>query len=125
MREEDRPVWHAAAVTTSNAIVALLASGDEILHSIGVADPTSVLGPLAAGSVANARASGGGSAALTGPVVRGEVDTIARHVQALERISPELLLRYADAVRVVLRVARAERRLADETSEAIRGLLPT
>lgn len=121
--EGDRALWHAAAVTTSNGIAAMLAGGEALLQVIGVADPTEVLGPLVAGTLANAGAGGGGARTLTGPVVRGDVETIARHVASLQARAPELLETYELAVRVVLAAARREARTDSATEKAVLGLL--
>ncbi|MEA2453068.1 MAG: hypothetical protein QOG04_1778 [Actinomycetota bacterium] len=100
--EDDRPIWHAAAVSTSNGIAALMAIGEQLLGSIGVPDPEKILGPLARGTVDNAIAGGGGAATLTGPAVRGEVATIERHLAAIAERSPGSLDAYRLAARVIL-----------------------
>ncbi|HEX2294959.1 MAG TPA: DUF2520 domain-containing protein, partial [Actinomycetota bacterium] len=69
VREEDRPVWHAAAVTAAGGAIAIMSLGERLLGSIGIADAGAVLGPLAGASVANAAARGA-TASLTGPAVR-------------------------------------------------------
>jgi predicted short-subunit dehydrogenase-like oxidoreductase (DUF2520 family) len=103
---------------TSNGIAALLATAESILQKIGVADPEGVLGPLAAGAVANARAGGGGGATLTGPVVRGEVSTLRRHLEALEARAPELVPAYRLVARTILAAAaRAGRLPADAAGQ--------
>lgn len=121
--ETDRALWHAAAVTTSNGIAALLAGGEAMLEAIGVSHPTEVLGPLAAGTIANARAGGGGARTLTGPVVRGEVATIARHVAALRERAPELLATYELAARSILAAAGWAGRAGSETEASVLELL--
>ena len=118
--ESARPLWHAASVTTSNAIAALLAVGEALLESAGIADPVAVLGPLAAGTVANAREGGGGARTLTGPAVRGEAGTIARHLDAMP---PHLAPAYRLAVRLVLEAAAASDRIAPDTHARIAGLV--
>src|SRR5699024_1700750 len=79
--EEDRPAYHAALAHASNHLNILTAQSAEILESIGVEDPSRVLGPLMQASLDNAMASGSG--ALTGPVARGDVSTVAEHLQVL------------------------------------------
>ena len=116
---EARPLWHAASVTTSNGISALLAAGEAMLETIGISEPHAVLGPLAAGSVANARKGGGGARTLTGPLVRGEVETIERHLEALA-VSPKSLQAYLSAARLML-LASGDH--DDARSRAIRDLL--
>jgi predicted short-subunit dehydrogenase-like oxidoreductase (DUF2520 family) len=121
--EDVRPLWHAAAVTTSNGIAGLMATGESILAAIGIADPERVLGPLAAGTVANAAEGGGGAATLTGPVVRGEAATIARHLSALRSHSPTLAGAYIDAVRMITASATVTGRISAETAAAIEEVL--
>lgn len=120
--EEDRPLWHAAAVATSNGIAALMATGEAILDAIGVASPERVLGPIAAATVVNAREGGGGAATLTGPVVRAEADTVGKHVAAL-RSHPELLDAYLNIARVISTSARRSGRIDDEASARIEEML--
>lgn len=115
-----RPVWHAASVITSNGISALLAAGESMLHAIGIADPQSVLVPLAAGSIANAQAGGGGAQTLTGPLVRGELETVERHLLALAAL-PDALEAYRAAARLILNVnsERMDRGLFDRASDLL------
>ena len=119
--EEDRAAWHAAAVMVSNGIAALLAIGESMLAGIGVEPPEVVLGPIAAGTVQNAREGGGGAATLTGPVVRGEAHIIDRHLRALA--GSDLSDRYARVVQMIVSAARAAGRIdaeaADEMSRKV------
>lgn len=123
VREEDRPLWHAAAVTTSNGISALMATGEALLESIGVDLPGLVLGPIAAGTVANARQAGGGAAALTGPVVRGESDVITRHLDAVSRHAPDLVDGYLHALRSIVAGARVSGRIDARDERVLMSLL--
>lgn len=104
LREEDRPVWHAAAVTAASGAIAIMSLGERLLASIGVAAAGDVLGPLAGAAVANA-SERGATASLTGPAVRGEWATVTAHVRALEGSAPELVEPYREATRLILRVA--------------------
>ena len=120
----DRAAWHAAAVATSNGIAALMATGEAILERLGIEGPERVLGPIAAATVANAREGGGGAATLTGPVVRGETDTVRRHLDALAS-EPALLEAYRAVAQVILTGARRGGRIDDAAlvrlEEALRG----
>jgi predicted short-subunit dehydrogenase-like oxidoreductase (DUF2520 family) len=111
--EKARPIWHAAAVSTSNGIAALLAVAEDMLADIGIDDPRRVLGPLAAGTVANA-AERGGAESLTGPVVRGERGGIGRHLDALADASPQLVQDYALIARVIVNSATRANRISKE-----------
>jgi predicted short-subunit dehydrogenase-like oxidoreductase (DUF2520 family) len=116
VKEEDRPVWHVAAVMTANGVAALLSSGERLLARAGVTDPTTVLGPLCAGVIANAEEAGTADAALTGPIVRGDTGTIARHVNELRKRAPDLAEIYVHSMRVVLAAA-----LRSGSLDAMRG----
>ena len=121
--EEDRVLWHAAAVTTSNGVSALMATGESLLSAIGVRAPGEVLGPIAAGTVANAREMASGAKALTGPVVRGEVEVITRHVKAVDVRASALGRAYRDAVLSIVSSALAAGRISDGTAAEIRRVL--
>ncbi len=116
--DESRPTWHAAASTVSNGIAGLMAGGEFILSSVGIETPEKILGPLAAGTVANALDAGGGIAALTGPVVRGESDTLRRHLDGLSA-SPTLVEVYKAAAVVVVRVAAQAGRISPEARDSL------
>ena len=103
--DERRAAYHAAASMASNFLVALEESAAELLEEIGVEDARELLGPLVLRTAANWAERGGD--ALTGPIARGDEDTVARHLEALARDKPELV----DLYRV----------LAERTREIARG----
>ncbi|MHB8717344.1 MAG: Rossmann-like and DUF2520 domain-containing protein [Candidatus Dormibacteria bacterium] len=79
-----RALYHAAAVLVGNTPVALLARATSLLEEAGIERGVGhrALAALLAGAAANARAAGP-EAALTGPVVRGDAATVARHLDVL------------------------------------------
>jgi predicted short-subunit dehydrogenase-like oxidoreductase (DUF2520 family) len=79
-----RALYHAAAVLAGNAPLALLARATSLLEEAGVAkgEAHRALAALLAGAASNASAAGAASA-LTGPVVRGDAATVARHLDVL------------------------------------------
>lgn len=122
LREEDRPVWHAAAVTAAGGAIAIMSLGERLLASVGVAAAGDVLGPLAGAAVANA-ARRGATASLTGPAVRGEWATVSSHVRALEISAPELVEPYRDATRLILQVAEGAGVVTSEARRAAAAAL--
>ena len=80
--DRHRAAYHAAAVVASNHLVALLGQVERLAAAAGV--PVEALGPLIEGSLANAEQLGA-AAALTGPVARGDWDTVRRHLGAIDR----------------------------------------
>jgi predicted short-subunit dehydrogenase-like oxidoreductase (DUF2520 family) len=105
--EERRAAYHAAAAMASNFLVALEASASEILAAAGVEDARELLAPLVLRSAANWAERG--DDALTGPIARGDRATVARHVDAIRELAPELLPVYeALAARTREIASRAE-----------------
>jgi len=102
--EEDRVRYHAALALASNAVGAAVVAARRILLAAGIDAPARLLGPLAHASVDTAAAAGAG--ALTGPVVRGDVATVAAHLAALATDLPEVAVAYRDLSRVVLAAVR-------------------
>lgn len=78
--EEDWVRYHAAAVVAANHLVALLGQVERIAAGVGA--PLAAYLDLARGSLEDVLALGP-AAALTGPVRRGDTDTVARHLAAL------------------------------------------
>jgi predicted short-subunit dehydrogenase-like oxidoreductase (DUF2520 family) len=80
--EADRATYHAALAHGANHLVTIVNQAMDLLRSIGAADPSAVLEPLLGAALSNALAYG--DAALTGPVVRGDVDTVRAHLSAID-----------------------------------------
>lgn len=80
----ERALYHAAAVLVGNAPLALLARATTLLTRAGVDEESAhrALASLMVGAATNAAAAGPASA-LTGPVVRGDAATVARHLDVL------------------------------------------
>lgn len=91
-----RDLYHLAATLAAGGVTTLLATAEQIARAAGL--PPEVVGgylELARGAVAAASeesAAGGGlAAAITGPVARGDDETVARHLAALAAALPDLL----------------------------------
>ncbi len=80
--EEHRDLYHAALASAANHLVTLVAQAADLLRAAGVPDPPRLLGPLLSAALDNALRFG--DAGLTGPVARGDADTVAAHVAALD-----------------------------------------
>jgi predicted short-subunit dehydrogenase-like oxidoreductase (DUF2520 family) len=83
--DEDRVLYHAAAVYASNFVDAVVAEAVRLLRELGWSerDATKALLPLVEGAVAGIRERGPVKA-LTGPIRRGDADTVRRHIEALD-----------------------------------------
>jgi predicted short-subunit dehydrogenase-like oxidoreductase (DUF2520 family) len=120
--EEHRPIWHAASVATANGIRALVALSEDLLTAVGIAEPSAVVLPAARGAL-DTTTEGGSGASLTGPVVRGETATIARHLDSLARYAPARLAGYRLVTEIVLRAALDAGRIEEEDASAMRAVL--
>lgn len=98
--EDRRALYHAALTVGSNAVGAAVTVARQLLLAARVGDPAPFLGPLVERSVTNTL--GEGANALTGPIVRGDVRTIAHHLDALDADVPELAEAYRLLSKVVL-----------------------
>lgn len=80
-----RPLYHAAAVLASNYLAVLLAVGGRLLVRAGVSEDRALeaLLPLARGTLENVGEMGLGPA-LTGPVARGDAETVRLHLKSME-----------------------------------------
>ncbi len=88
--DADRAAYHAAASLAANALVTLEWVAEQLAATAGV--PREALAPLAQAALANWEARGA-AAALTGPIARGDTDTVARQRAAVaERLPGELPL---------------------------------
>jgi predicted short-subunit dehydrogenase-like oxidoreductase (DUF2520 family) len=102
--DEHRARYHAAAAVASNHLVVLLAQVERMAHEAGV--PFEAFLPLVRASVDNVEAMGP-TRALTGPAARGDVETIARHLDAIDESERPLYRVLSDAARTLASVRRA------------------
>lgn len=85
--DRDRVAYHAAASIAANYLVTVEAAAAELLATTGL-DREALL-PLARAALENWGRLG--PAALTGPVARGDVGTVAGHRAAVAERAPELV----------------------------------
>lgn len=81
---ENKALYHAGAVFASNFVVTVLDAAIQLFEQVGFTEEEARRGlmPLVYGSVDNVARSGA-EKALTGPVARGDVATVAKHLEAL------------------------------------------
>ena len=85
-----RAGYHAAASLASNLLLTVLDAAERVAAAQGIPDSRRLLEPLAARSVQN-WVEQGAAAALTGPIARGDDDTVRRQRDALATQTPDLL----------------------------------
>ena len=119
-----KAAYHAAAVLAAGGFVALLDAIAELGRAAGLdeAGSLAVYGGLIEQTLGNARALGI-SAALTGPMTRGDVGTLSRHLDAMGRLAPGALPLYRAAAEREVALAESRGSLAPEAAESMRRLL--
>ena len=112
-----KPVYHAPAVVAATFLVTLAATAQRLFVRAGLPPDgaTRALTALMQGALDNVHAAGP-AAALTGPVARGDVETIRRHLAALEGAD-------ADLYRALSRAALALSDLDAERRQAVARVL--
>ena len=121
---EKKALYHLAGALASNAFVTLLAMAGDVLAAADVDRETglALVRPLVESTWRNVQRHGP-EEALTGPIARGDRDTVARHTEALARDLPHLLPVYTALARETVQLAVRAGRLAPEAAQRLLGVL--
>jgi predicted short-subunit dehydrogenase-like oxidoreductase (DUF2520 family) len=119
--EEMRTLYHAGLAHGANHLVTLVTEAMEILSAAGAADPAGTLRPLLTAALDNALEHG--DAALTGPIVRGDLGTIRAHLEDITANAPQTLPSYVALARATLDRAVTDGRVVPIRAARIRDLL--
>jgi predicted short-subunit dehydrogenase-like oxidoreductase (DUF2520 family) len=119
--EEYRSLYHAALAGAANHLVTLVVQACDLLAEAGVGNPARMLGPLLSAALDNSLRLG--DAALTGPVARGDAETVASHVAALQAVAPEALPAYLALARLTASRAMASGMLAATDAQRLLDVL--
>ncbi len=117
-----KTLYHSATVMACNNLVALLEAALQLFEQAGVPRPTAlkIIAPIVRGTVDNVLRMGT-TEALTGPVARGDHQTVARQVAALETTEQSELYRHLG--RICLALAEQKAEATKEDLARIRQLL--
>jgi len=101
-----KALYHAGAAAASNFLVTLVQYAVTLLIRAGVPHDTALpaLLPLIRGTLANLE-SVGLPGALTGPIARGDIGTVKRHLQALESMPGDFVRLYRNLGRKTVDIA--------------------
>jgi predicted short-subunit dehydrogenase-like oxidoreductase (DUF2520 family) len=119
--EADRGLYHAALAGAANHLVTLVVQAEDLLTRAGVAQPARMLGPLLSAALDNSLRLG--DAGLTGPVARGDAETVAGHVDALRTDAPEALPAYLALARLTATRALASGMLSAPDAQRLLDVL--
>lgn len=117
--EEDRVIYHAALSHAANHSNMVINQSKQLLKEIGIENPGLFLSPLVSAAVENALTMGIES--LTGPIVRGDVETVKAHLHALE--SKEILDTYRALAKVTVQHSLLNKKISKATADELLDLL--
>ncbi|MGZ8636868.1 MAG: Rossmann-like and DUF2520 domain-containing protein [Actinomycetota bacterium] len=118
-----KPLYHAAAVFASNYLVGVTAIAHELFDRAADGDDAAaLLAPLQEATLANV-ARVGPAAALTGPAVRGDAQTVARNLEALAEHAPDAVRPYVALADLTLELAQRTGRLPASSRDAVEEVL--
>ena len=118
LKKAAKPLYHAFGAFTSPLLIATLAAGERVGRRAGLtaAQARAAMRPIVEQTLKNYLEKGTAEA-FSGPMVRGDVDTVRKHLDALRPL-PEVHAAYIALVRCALD------ELPVKNAGAIAGLLP-
>jgi predicted short-subunit dehydrogenase-like oxidoreductase (DUF2520 family) len=119
--ESRRTLYHAGLAHGANHLVTLVTQAMELLGTAGADDPAATLRPLLTAALDNALAEG--DSALTGPIMRGDVDTVRAHLTEIAATAPDTLPSYVALGKATLDRVVTDGRVLPIRATAIRQLL--
>lgn len=119
-----RPLYHAAAGYTSQHVNALLFEAVAMWRSWGATETAAVqaLLPLMRGTLASI-AQAGLAQGMPGPVSRGDVGSVRKHVQAIGAFDAQRLVLYRELCERTVLLALAGGRIDEATATRVRDVL--
>lgn len=124
IRTDSKTFYHASAVVASNYLVALLHLAVKLMVTAGISEEESfnVLRPLINGTLSNIEKAGL-TKALTGPIARGDDETVRGHITAIVSRTPELISLYKSLGIYTVDIAQEKGDLSEDTINKLRKLL--
>ena len=124
LKPGNKALYHAAAVFASNYFVTLLKVATDLFQNFDVpaSQSTKVLMPLIQGNIKNIN-SIGLPRCLTGPLARGDVSTIEKHIFALKEKDPSILKLYAELGLKTIPIALEKGTSDEKVSKTLQTLL--
>lgn len=121
-----KTLYHASAVVASNYLVTLMNLAFNLMEAAGIpsGEAYQVLKPLVTGTLSNIEKSGI-SQALTGPVMRGDLETVSRHITAILAQAPESIDLYKILGRHTVEIARKKESISEDRAKEMKKLFNT
>ncbi len=108
IKTEYKYLYHLGAVFSSNFVNSLVFTTCELYKKIGIAEDynkiVEIILPLLKGAL-NGIESIGIINSLTGPIVRGDIQTVNKHLKAIEKDFPQILNLYIELSKQTIKLA--------------------
>ena len=126
LKPGDKVLYHVAAVFVSNYLVTLVNAALNLWQDFGVppGEATKSLLPLLKGTINNMENIGLPDC-LTGPIARGDLSTISKHINALEAKNSSLLTMYKGLGFQTIPVALAKGTIDKDRAQELKTLFST
>jgi predicted short-subunit dehydrogenase-like oxidoreductase (DUF2520 family) len=123
LKASDKVLYHASAVIACNYLVTLVKIASELWQSFGVPPQkaTQALLPLLRGTLHNIETIGIPNC-LTGPIARGDVGTINKHLNALAETAPQILPTYRELGRQTVPIALAKGKIDKSQAKELEAI---
>ena len=124
LKAGDKVLYHAAAVFACNYLVTLVKVATDLWQTFQIppAQAIKALMPLLRGTLSNIENVGLPNC-LTGPIDRGDMGTISRHLESLEKQAPPLLSIYKELGRQTIPIALGKGKIDLQKAEELETLL--
>jgi predicted short-subunit dehydrogenase-like oxidoreductase (DUF2520 family) len=124
LKSSDKVLYHAAAVLACNYMVTLTKLATDLWQTFDVSPPqaTKALVPLLRGTLHNIETIGIPQC-LTGPIARGDIGTINKHLDALKSTTPHLVSTYRELGRQTIPIAVAKGKISQSQAKELQTIL--
>ncbi len=124
LREEDKALYHASACIACNYLYTVVHLATDMWKHFGMsqADAVTACMPVLNGTINNI-ANVGFPGCLTGPIARGDVGTVRKHIAALETSEPTMVPLYKSLGLATIPIALAKGTLSSEKAVELQSVL--
>jgi len=124
--KESKPLYHLACTITSNYLNSLLFAVVDLLKAIDFSEKESleILFPLISTTIANIKNNGLNNS-LTGPIARGDIGTVKKHLSILSENFSEYKPLYQTLGKVVMNYPSVKNIMDNQKYQALEKLLST
>lgn len=126
LKASDKVLYHAGAVIACNYLVTLVKLATDLWQTFSVPPDkaTQALIPLLHGTLTNIETIGI-PGCLTGPIARGDIGTIKKHLDALNKVAPTLVSTYKELGRQTIPIAIAKGKIDKQQARELKTILKT